>query len=251
MVSTPQPSNWLTAWDRCPHCGAVLTSTRCSRCGLPLGGPNGVRLADLSVAAAAAARAGSPTAPRLIAERSRLVAQMLAQPPGAPPLAAPPAFAPQAFAPQAAPGQPFPLPAAPGQAWPGREWRPPGSAQTFPPFQPASNPPSQWTPTTALALVGAVLVAAAALGFAFIVPDLGWSARVIALAFGAVAAGAGALFLKARRITATGEAMAAVAAALALLTWAVAIQPDGLEGPSAGWSGASLLALAALIYLAG
>jgi hypothetical protein len=200
-----------------------LTTSRCATCGLQASGASGLKLANLSVAADAALKAGSSAATQLLNERSALIATLL----GAP---APP---PMPFA------QPFPQ--VPPVPYPGPAPWPPAAAK----------PASQWTPTTALALVGALLVAASAVGFAFFIPDLGWSARVISLAVGAVAAGAGALFLKLRQMTSTAEAVAGVAAALALLTWTLAIGDIQGRALQAGSSGVSLFVLAALIYLAG
>ena len=44
----------LLDYTRCPSCGASLGATRCGRCGLDLAGPDGVRIAAASVAAAQA-----------------------------------------------------------------------------------------------------------------------------------------------------------------------------------------------------
>jgi hypothetical protein len=231
-------------------------------------------LANLSIAADAALRAGSSAAAQLLAERAALIRDLhdgivRGDKPVRTAMPVPAA---------AEPGpEPAPAPAVPSATWP---YAPPtsrpdpypqfahpsagGPVAPYPagqyaagryaggPYAPAApKPPSQWTPTTALALIGALLLAAAALGYAFFIPDLSLAARVVALAFGTVVAAAGALFLRGRKLTATGEAMAAVTAALALLTWATAVGEVELDQSRAAWSGVTLAALGALMYVAG
>ncbi|MDR3107333.1 MAG: hypothetical protein LBU05_03940, partial [Bifidobacteriaceae bacterium] len=69
----------LTDWTRCPDCGAKLASRRCSACGLAMGGPAGAKLANLSIAAAAARRAGSTAASHLLDERAALIERLRGQ----------------------------------------------------------------------------------------------------------------------------------------------------------------------------
>ncbi|MDR0594905.1 MAG: hypothetical protein LBG60_16980, partial [Bifidobacteriaceae bacterium] len=277
-MASPAFPDHLTDWTRCPGCGRALTGVQCLFCGLPLAGPSGVRLSKLSIAADAAHQAGSSAAFQLLDERAALIARLRH---GSPDPAARTGSAGQVPAGQVPAGQlPAHLAAPPSAMWrpgsrpvspgappgpagwpgswpaqaphPGAPVRPAGATGyelAYP--QPVPKPPSQWTPTTVLALIGALALAAAAVGYAFLIPELDWLARMAALALATVAAAAGTLFLKARKITATGEAMAAVAAALALLTWAIGLREVPSEEARPAWSAAALLVLAAALYLAG
>ncbi|MDR0627418.1 MAG: hypothetical protein LBG11_09235, partial [Bifidobacteriaceae bacterium] len=293
---TLDPLAYLTDWTRCPDCGQPLIGSSCGNCALTVTGDQGARLANLSIAAAAASRAGSSAVSRLLKERSALVRQMrgtapvprqaagpleetsgqdsartqlggtervgpslaLPEPPRHPvphprqwlapgPVAGygPPVKGGPAFSPMP-PGHPGPNPP---------HWLPPvpaGGPTRSPEAVPVMvKPPSQWTPTTVLALFGALLVAASALGYAFFIPGLGLEARIAALVAAALAAAGGAVFLRHHKITATSEAMASVAAALALLTWAIAVVQDSGGTAWAISAAFSLLVLAAIVYLAG
>jgi hypothetical protein len=94
-------------------------------------------------------------------------------------------------------------------------------------------------------------MAASAVGYAYFIPNLDWRARLLALVFSTIVAAVGAVFLKRRQMAATGESLAAVAAALALLSWASAFTQAESSWSGPTWRGLSLFLLAAAVYGAG
>jgi hypothetical protein len=240
---TPDAFQFLTDWTKCPHCLAQLHRSRCDACGFDLAGALGAELARLSTAAAQALAAGSPEAERFLTERAGLIARFAPTdwrgstaeaggPYGKPPTPAPPVPPPVSAPPGVAPvASHVPAPPAP---------RANGAGGA------ASQRASQWTPTTALAFAGSVLLCGAGIGFAFFLENLTALERVASLTGVAVLAGATAIRLRRSQINATGEAMGAVAAALVLLAWRIGTADFPL-GP-VGWS---LTATALLLAVAG
>ena len=254
----------LLDYTRCPSCGAALGAARCGRCGLDLAGPDGVRIAAASVAAAQALDARHAlltqvrAAQRAAAVPGAPVAGTGWQPagPAAAPVAVPGPAPTPGFAPPGpgAPGFAPPGPAAPGFAptgfaptgsvpsgtaptgfpaagFPAARPAPPGAPPTGrPPVHP-SAPPAPERPFDVVrlfVLAGAGLVAAAALVFAFFVLDEAPVARVAVLLLVTAFAVAGTLTLRRIGVASSAEAVGGLVAVLAVVdAWVVASLADG------------------------
>ena len=194
----------LVDTTRCPSCFEPLATTTCSRCGLDLTDAAAGELADVS------RRAGE-----LLCERERIIAGMRARQERVAAASAPVAAdSPVSVA--VATSVPVPLPAAAATA----------PATTGP----AAEPRRRLGPQVVLLLVGAALLAVAAVFFlvyAFVTFGIVWRSTIIAGV--TVAAFVGAALLNRRSLRASSEAVAAVAVVLVCLD-AYAARATGLLG---------------------
>lgn len=223
----------LTDFTRCPACATPLTATRCPRCGLELGGADGVRLAAASRAAARALADRRDVVDEVRARQGLVGQGLVGQ-----------GLAGQGFAGQGLAGHgahpgpavpPAPVPPAPD---PGAWTRPvpvsgpvPHASGPVPSFAhpgpPASGPvPGPTAPPAAprafdvarlFALAGAGMVAAAALVFAFFVLGDSVGARAAVLLVATAGAAAGTLALRRSALGSSAEAVGGLVAALAVV----------------------------------
>ncbi len=212
LVLFPRSTADLTSTTQCPACFATLTSSVCGRCGLDLTSPAAVELAQVSAAAAAN-----------LERRLALIAQIRSS--GDPATAAsvsprPPAGAGQPAAPPA-PAVPA-VPAMPSVP------APPTHADT-----PDAAPRRHLGVQVILLIVGVSLLAVGAIFFlvyAFITFGLVWRSVIIGSV--TVVSIVGATVLRRRGLTATGEAISALAIVFVYLD-VYAVRANDLFGSSA------------------
>lgn len=205
MAQFPRTLDDLTDTTRCPACFTPLRSTTCAECGLDLTHPQAFELANVSAETAALLRRRGEIIERIRAEQANATAG------ATPPTAAAPPTAALAPVPAPAPA-PAPVPAlAPVPTEPRRHF----GVQVL------------------LLIVGVSLLAIGAIFFlvyAFITFGLVWRSLIIGAV--TVAAFAGAWLLRRRRLTATAEAIAALAVVLFYLD-AFALRANDLLGTAA------------------
>lgn len=233
----------LSDASACPSCATALTSTRCSRCGLDLSGPDARELWSLSQAAATALGARQTHLAGMRARQTRPPVPAVAPRPA--PLAAafpaPVAPAGPRLGHSSPPAPPRTAPAAPGSRSGSGSGSGSGSAQPLatppagPPGEPA-RPPAvvppvpreprrrpRWRVQTVLQVLGASLLAAASI--VFLLFSWGWiplAGRAVAVAVGTVVVFATASRLRRSGLTSSAEAVGGLAAVLLLLdAWAV------------------------------
>lgn len=228
----------------CPSCAATLTTTRCSRCGLELAGPDAHELWSLSQRAVGALDARQAHLAGMRARQQRAGADARRRADAAP---ATPGHGAAARTRPVAPAPTGPRPGHPGAAAPtgprlGHSGpSAPPRARSFPPRPPApagapvpagaSVGPSpapaatrpHWRVQTVLQVLGASLLAAASI--VFLLFSWGWiplAGRAVAVAAGTVVVFAVAGRLRRAGLTSSAEAVGGLAAVLLLLdAWAV------------------------------
>lgn len=228
----------------CPSCAATLTTTRCSRCGLELAGPDAHELWSLSQRAVGALDARQAHLAGMRARQQRAGADARRRADAAP---ATPGHGAAARTRPVAPARTGPRPGHPGAAAPtgprlGHSGpSAPPRARSFPPRPPApagapvpagaSVGPSpapaatrpHWRVQTVLQVLGASLLAAASI--VFLLFSWGWiplAGRAVAVAAGTVVVFAVAGRLRRAGLTSSAEAVGGLAAVLLMLdAWAV------------------------------
>lgn len=239
VLRFPRNTHDLTSTTQCPACFTPLTSTLCTFCGLDLSHPAAAELAELSSKTAEDldARAGIVGRMRLDTQRTAQQASdaaaasaRAAAPAAAAPssVAAAPVAAAASSAPDTAPWvTPSPTTHSPQ---PAAASAPATSAPAATPAQPPAQPRRHLGAQVILLLVGVSLLSVGAIFFlvyAFITFGLVWRSVIIASV--TIAAFVGASLLQRRRLTASAEAVAALAVVFVYLD-AFAVRANDLFG---------------------